>query len=622
MVLILLLLLSLVVLKLIFFKYISLDIIVLTCAMLVLVAYAFQYGRKDTEHYTEDPQSYQRDVQRIKFLNNLLTPVDGSATGTSTGTSTGSGSGSGTVVGAASQNSSSVPSGAQQPPASVLADISPITQNLQMYLTSYNTGSYSGSGNTWYNIAPKDSGTPSQTCSPQGDLVTLDSTFAAAPVTNPVKGLYFGTNSATGPPSYAMGINGNGEFTLFFVVQFDALSANDANIFQIYGNSTDNDGLSVGLTAVSSSPTQTGTLTVTFAGDDYAVSKVAALDSTLVYLFVLTKTLSTISLTQYSSASSSPVVLLSAPLQTTDLLFSNKNMVFNRDSNFNAYMKAFGAYNYALADTDVSNLYTYFLMEEKKQDTVIQQYQATVNALTQSLSNLSACPLDTTTCNACGSINDWSQHQQIITADPNCRTSIDAYCSANTSNNAFCSCWDSTDSNYTLDQCYHFRSIFNSNNAGADFSASNLSPAALDLIKQQYNLQEIDINLEEDPNTGALVAVDINTIPNTMSNINVITTAATAPTTAGMTGGVGDIMYNGFVPPDPAYQPTTTPPVPPPSVGGPIQDPAYIQTATATAAQQPASVQVAPSGVAQPQYITAPVRATPSGFLDWMSSWF
>jgi hypothetical protein len=302
------------------------------------------------------------------------------------------------------------------------------------------------------------------------------------------------------------------------------------------------------------------------------------MDPNIVYLYTIVKTQNAITMSQLSSVNSTPVPVLSTSLTTSEVLFSNKKMTFNSYLNWNAYLKAFGTYNYSMSSVDVKNLYDYMMMEEKKMDALYQQQQTQISTLNQSLSNLQGCPFNTTTCKACTSVSDWTNHQNIITSSQTCRTAIDAYCTTNTSNQ-YCVCWDSNNAAYSTPECVHWRSIFSANAALP--SLSNLDATALAQLKQQYNLREVEINLTEDPVTGQLQTLDISQLPNDLvTNFNITATA------------------------------------------GPSTMPYNINGAGSSNATIAGSANVVAGGSPQIQYIPTPVAPTPKGFYEWATSWF
>lgn len=518
-----------------YFKNLSLDAIVLLTSVVILIMFAFiQLSHK--EHYTQtsDEVTQQVDTKKIKFLNNLLSePVTNQ-----------------TKVTHAPVNSS---------------DVEPIANNLQLYVATYSSSSFSGFGTTWYNIAPSSISNKQATC--QGDVVSRDFQFGDDPVYDNHKGLYLGTNALKGPPSHTLGIDGRSSFTIFFICQHETLQALGANIFRIFGNSTNNDGISLDIQNVKTSPTPTGVFVLSYAGTKYLGNEVT-MDSYITYLYVINKTQNYISLLQFSSVNPTPVTILSTPLTESEVLFSNKRMTFNSNLNWNAFLKAFGTYNYSLSSTDVKNIYDYMMTEEKKMDTLYLKQQSQISSLSQSLSNLQGCPFNANTCNICDKITDWSNHQNIVTSDQTCRAAIAAYCTTNTTNQ-YCMCWDSNNASYDQPECVHWRNIFDSNSTKGQSNTANLSNLnmeTLEQLKKQYNLREVDIDLVEDPLTGQLQTLHINQVPNDLvTNFNI--TTSTLP----------NVMIEG---------------------GG--------------------SSNLTPRN----QYISEPVTPTPLGFYNWVISWF
>jgi hypothetical protein len=468
MMLVILFLVLIVCLKIFFFRNLTLDTIVLTTAIVALVLFALYNPKRET---FSQPNTV--DLNKIKFLNNLLIPTDKNNTNSKTGATL----------------SPEVNQGINE-------DITPISKNLQMYLSTYSAKSYNGSGTLWYNIAPGSGGSPERTCTPQGNLITRDISFTSSPTYEVERGLFLGKNKGNGPMSWTLGIDGSSLFTIFLLCQHDTLpTSNRINLMKLYGNSSNNNGLSLDISKVSTQKNahentkenlQVGNFSVSFADAVYDSSVLVPLDTDKLYLYVITKTASKLIVTAFSSTNSDPVRILNAPLSTTDVLFSNKNMCINSTENWNGYVKAFGAYNIVLDDMGMNTLYKYLMLEEKKQEDLYQQYQEQITTMNQEITTMKACPLDSATCKTCGSVADWSKVENVLSADKQCRGAVDAYCTKNKKDD-FCACWDKTSSLYNSPQCQNWRNIFK------DIVPTNLgqlSPEDIEKLKKMYGLIE------------------------------------------------------------------------------------------------------------------------------------
>ena len=461
------------------FKQITVDHFVIVIALCVLFTFAIEKTWPRREHFdgtanTSLPASpANTDINRIKFLNNLLS-------GTPSSTTSRPSNGSRSSSQATSTNTTSDN-----------ADLNMISNNLQMYVTTYGLTSYSGNGKTWYDISPGDHGSTSTS---QGELATRDMTCTDEPVYHQSKGIFLGRNVLTGPLSSMMGINGSGEFTMFIVCKHDELPEKATiNMLQLFGNSVSNNGLSLNIVNVNHTPVQYGNFTLAFESDNYTSSTPIPLDPDVVYLYVINKKHSYISLSVLSSINSKPLTIMENKLDTQEVLLSNKAMTMNGAGNWNAFIKAFGVFNYSMQDSDVKTLYDYVMLEEKRQDPLFQQCTQQVAGLSSSLLTIKQCPYSDTICKQCAMVNDWSKSHSLLNADKTCLSAIDGFCSNNTKNE-MCVCWDSSNSLYNTPVCKSWRSIFQGNDV------SKIDPETLDAIKEAHGLRQVDDVVDNPPN--------------------------------------------------------------------------------------------------------------------------
>jgi hypothetical protein len=487
MILIILFVLFIVLLKVMFFDSISLNMIVIATSVLALVMIVLFKNRITTETFNNLPNQEQTsdDINKIKFLNTLLTP----------------------------QAARPVPSNRNIEPVATRPDDTPtsIARNLQFLLTTYSDASYSGTGSVWYNIAAGSGGEPSQHSTAQGSIITRDFTFSTEPVFQNSKGFFLGGNVLTGPPSYSLGINGSGEFTFFVVCQHYDLPPNTiVDLFKLYGNTSNNNGLTVSLQSTGSDPVQTGRFSLAFADKAYTSTLQTPLDVNVVYLYMITKSPSTISITMMSNINPQPTEVFTSKLTTPDVLFSNKNMVMNGDGKWHAYVKCFGAYDHALNHDDMASLYAYVMTQEKQKDKFYTPYKNRIAQLSNSVVSMQSCPYGHPTskvCAACTTVKDWSKAHNVLVAPDACKTAIGNFCGSNTTH-ADCACWDKTGAAYHTRGCQYWRNVF------APASASAPSPAQVAQKPPRRQVarpkgQQLEIDLEEDPATGDLLTVGI-----------------------------------------------------------------------------------------------------------------
>jgi hypothetical protein len=486
----------------------------------------------------------QAEISKIKYLNGLLTDSNLNKS----------------IV------SATVPKTTQIDTQSILG----ITRDLQVLITTYGGQSYNGIGNTLYNISMNKNCSPDNICTPQGIIATKNFTFEDQEASfTETKGLFLGNNRISGPMSLNLGISGNGEFSIFVICRHDELSLGKqlVNIFKLYGNTANNNGMTLNIEGVVSTPTQAGKLSLNFDAQTF-VSGLIPMDPNVVYTYVILKKPASVRIVMYSSISATPTEVLNAKLNASDVLFSNKTMCINCYSNWYAYIRAFGAYNVYLNDDAVKQIYTYMTTEETKLDDAYKKYQASLAAITASLEKLKSCPYDATTCVKCAEIKDWTATQDVINSSPDCITAIDTYCKAHTGEE-ICKCWNPKSSVYNTLQCQNYRNIFKQQATTMDTATiEKLDCATVTAIKNNPALQT-SCNPKPAANpttTGALLTVGIKP-PQTLNEI------------------INNSKNNAVC--KPTVPPVTPAPVP-------------IQSHT----------------------ISVPVKPTPSGFMSWLSSWF
>jgi hypothetical protein len=537
-------LLALVLLKIFFFKEINLDFIIILSSILVLLMILYEPPvRKELpykEGFTTDIT--QAEISKIKFLNGLLTDSN--------------------------LNSSIVSANVAQTKPIDTQSILGISQDLQVLITTYGGQSYNGIGNTLYNISMNKNCSPDNICTPQGIMATKNFTFEDQEASyTETKGLFLGNNRVSGPMSLNLGISGNGEFSLFVICRPDELSLGKqtVNIFKIYGNTDNNNGMSLNIEGVVSSPTQAGKLSLNFDAQTF-VSGLIPMDPNVVYTYVILKKPASVRIVMYSSISATPVEVLNAKLNASDVLFSNKTMCINCYSNWYAYLRSFGAYNVYLSDAAVKNIYSYMIAEETKLDDAYKKYQATLASISASLAKLKNCPYDATTCGKCTAVQDWTVIQDVINSDPTCIKAIDTYCSAHTGEE-ICKCWNPKSDVYNTLQCKNYRNIFKQQPTTMDTAdIEKLDCKTFDAIKNNSALKETcnptTTNTVNPATTGALLTVGLNP----PSNFDKLLTQSN----------------NTYTVP-----PITPTPVP-----------------------------------TQSHSISVPVKPTPHGFMSWLTSWF
>lgn len=448
----------------------TLVILISMFALMFVLIQSYQSKQRSRETFVDTVVASKDNANKMKFLNTLLATNEISKTSPAS-----------ISINKTSEN------------------IDPIASHLQFYISVYGSQSYSGFGNIWRNIAVADNSNVYVTS--QGEAVTKDFMFENDPALHTTKGMFMGKNKITGPMSFSLGINGSGEFTMFITARHETLAKNDiTNIFKMFGNSTNNNGLSFNVTDVSTtSLIQSGKYSISFAEHTYSSETAFPIDSNLLYMYVLKKTPSKLTVQVLTNINSTPVDIINAQLKNPEVLFSNRKMCLNCNQNWNGYLSAFGAYNVALNQDGTKAIYDYMMNEEKKKDEVYKQYQAELAKLKTQISDLKNCPFDKTTCQTCGGIQDWSNVNDIMLSDTTCRKQIDSYCVKNKTN-SYCKCWDPKSDVYNSAQCEHWKNIFKDVQKCEKIDLSQLDKDTVEQIKKKYNL--IDSMSPDETNVG------------------------------------------------------------------------------------------------------------------------
>ncbi len=366
-------------------------------------------------------------------------------------------------------------------------------KSLQIYNSCYSAKSYNGYGKIWYNIAPKSTPTTSITvqCTPDGQVVNKDFVFKDKPSFTKSKGFFLGTNTIEGPLSYGMGIEGNSEFTIVLKCSHDSFPNNsNFNIFTLFANTKNNIGLSLDVSDVNKSQViQTGKLLLSFANDGTFSAKLKGIeeipfDKKITYTYFITKTNTTLSLIMMSSIDNTINKVLTISNISTDMVFSNIPMVINKSGNWHGYIQAFAVYKKVLTDEEIMKIYEHLKNEDKKLDAVFLQKQSQVQELATQLKELQQCPFDKVTCDKCGKIKEWNDFSNILNTEKECLTTIDNYCSLNTTHQ-LCRCWDKKYEKYNSIACQNWRNIFKNK---PSLTLDNLTKENLEQIKKKYQL--------------------------------------------------------------------------------------------------------------------------------------
>lgn len=361
-----------------------------------------------------------------------------------------------------------------------------------VYLTTFNTASYPGSGSEWMNVAYKE---PTEECNKVNNKKFM---FENTPIFSKKNGLMMGTNRIFGPYSNNLNISLQSTFTIYFACRHGEFinNTNEVELLKLYANSKDNNGLALFIQANSietANNVQSGNLMFKFVDDNNTTEcKLRSEDTSLTFdkinmsMYFIIKDVDKIRILYMLGGSSTINQLANINISETNSTFSNKELVINRFQNWKGCLYQFGIIPEAVSDSTVSSLYNHVYGEYLKvtnEDYI--NLSNDFNALLDYLKNFTACPYDQTVCSTCSSVTKWNDINQIVSAPQECKDAINNFCKVNTKH-ALCKCWDTMYSGYQTDSCRMYRSIFSKEGNIFD----NISQADLNYIKDKYNLMK------------------------------------------------------------------------------------------------------------------------------------
>ena len=347
-------------------------------------------------------------------------------------------------------------------------DFKPISKNLLMYYTTYNSISHTYGTKIWRNVIDT-------TATQSGEIQCNSSMyFDLLPSFSKIAGFTMGPNKLTGPYSNTLGINYRGQYSLMLIFKHgnlknDATVSNKIELVKLWANSPNNNGISMyiepgSLDVVNN--TQFGKLMFQYADYSPVHCKISETDellpidsNVLCFLFII-KDNDKIKIQYMTEKSNTIITLAEFNVATTDVTFSNKEMFINRFNNWNANIFNFGIYKVALSDVNISNVYQHIMNLYLK--TIDPNYKPIVDTYNETIDKLNKyiqCPFDEKTCIACKDVVEWNDINQVLSASSNCKKAISSFCKQNTSH-SFCKCWNTESPEYNSTNCKVLRSLF------------------------------------------------------------------------------------------------------------------------------------------------------------------
>lgn len=309
-------------------------------------------------------------------------------------------------------------------------------KDLMVYFTSLSPQSFPGSGLRVLNIA---------NTVPERNVFQLSQQVVWSGRRD--EGLNLSGTYMTGPLSSDLGIYGTLPYSIVWYARNRDIAGNEvtrtANIFYLYGNTSDNTGtVFVSVDLVKGETDQrikvthgTNTPGVFIKG---ANTHVVFEADPKFHLYALVKDETSIKL--YVDAKETPLV--SMTITNNDLQFSNKEMVINKGGLWRGDILSFAAYNRALSLADRNTFLDHVNTGLVKQSALWQASSSRLAQLEAQNASRSNCPFQqNSVCVAtCSNVADWSSYSNIMsTASDTCLRDIFAYCDS-TSGNSDVSC--------------------------------------------------------------------------------------------------------------------------------------------------------------------------------------
>ena len=299
-------------------------------------------------------------------------------------------------------------------------NINDISDNLVVYLSSYNTKSYANHNTQWNNLVIDNKRN-------KGFI------FSYEPILTSMRELKVQSNKITGPFSMDLGIDMKNSYSIFLNAKiiFNA-SLTTYKLFELYATKNN---VGIYLHIIKKDGANFIMLTSAFTEPAYFnlenSKKLTVLDNNY-HLFTVTKNSEFLKL--YLDNIVEPII--TAEVNIFDNKFSNRNinLVENTDNNIISYITHFGVYNKELAInkgvSEIVVLYDHIKDIMLKQSDSYNALLKDFNKMKKSISLTKVNPFNSDTIkDKCSMITDWSSFDQIITnADDKCLRAINEYC--------------------------------------------------------------------------------------------------------------------------------------------------------------------------------------------------
>ena len=346
-------------------------------------------------------------------------------------------------------------------------DFVPISKNLLLYFTVYNSKSYSSDSKEWRNLVETSLQANTTKC-------TSSMFFDLLPSFSRTSGFNLGPNKLTGPYSNTLGITFRGQYSMVLAFKHGNLQNiqtenNKIELLKLWANSPNNNAISLYIepgTLQYVNNTQFGKLMFQYADYDPIHCKIAPSDDLIpiqnnVLCFIyLIKYDDKIRVMYMTENSNSVTTLAEVNVSATDVTFSNRELFINRFNNWNSNIFSFALYKTALSDVAITNIYQhikdlYIKATDPSYKPIVDKYNETIDKLNRYIE----CPFDDVTCASCEEVEEWNDITQVLTASTKCKKAINEFCTKNV-DHPFCKCWNTNDKSVDSAKCKTIRSLF------------------------------------------------------------------------------------------------------------------------------------------------------------------
>jgi hypothetical protein len=362
---------------------------------------------------------------------------------------------------------------------SVHENLDNIKDGLVSYWSTFNETSYNGS-----NKIINDNIDPNKKY-----ICSISPTFDAK------QGFFLGTNVINGPMCNELNIAFKDTYSIIITCRHGKLKneTNDIEIIKLFANSPNNNGLSLFIrkdSIAEYNDIQQGDLVLQFADrEDVVLRKNASdtainLDKNDIITYFIIKNMDHVKIVSMNDSEGTIRQLCRIEITPSDITLANKELVINRNGNWNANLLSFGIYNKALTDEQISS---YFAHQMKNYNiSNIEDYNLLIhnyNSIIQTVKDVVKCPFDANICANCIDVKDWTNPTDIVLSSDNCKSAINNFCIQNQTH-SFCKCWRSN-----TQACTNFTSIFKKSNQSI---IDNFEKNDISYLKEKWKLTNKD----------------------------------------------------------------------------------------------------------------------------------